>query len=235
MTIIEKNDCKILWDYLCVHHSLKPSDIILVCGGHDVGVAKEAARLYKEGYANKIVVSGGIMREIFGKSQKALEADILGDLIIDNGVANSDILYERESKNTGENLEFSEKILINKGIKFNAVIMVQKPYAERRSYCLALKKWPQKEILMSSEKIDFEDYFNSVIPERKIISMMVGEIQRLVYSPQFGWMDSIKIPQDVICAYNELCQLGYTERLMSDDVIKKCINGTQDNVSINAK
>ena len=235
MTIKEKNYCKILWDYLCINHSIEPSDIILVCGGHDIGVAKEAVRLYKEHYAPIIVVSGGITREIFGKNRRALEADILGDLIIADGVAKSDVLLEREAKNTGENLEFSERLLTEQGITFNSVIMIQKPYAERRALCLALKKWPNRKIIMSSAETDFEQYFNSDIPERKIISMMVGEIQRLIYSPKFGWIDPIYIPSNVISSYKEFCRLGYTERLMSDEVIQKCIDGTQDNVSINAK
>ena len=235
MTIEEQRNCKILWNYLLLHHEIKPSDIILVCGGHDVGVAKEAVRLYKNNFASKIVVSGGITREIFGQSKKALEADILGGLIMAEGVPESDILFEREAKNTGENLEFSEKILAKQGIKFSRVIMIQKPYAERRAWCLALKKWPNKEIIMDSEKTTFQNYFKSDIPEKKIISMMVGEIQRLIYSPQFGWIDQVDIPQDVLISYRKLCDLGYTERLMSNDVIQKCMNGTQDNVSINAK
>ena len=88
---------------------------------------------------------------------------------------------------------------------------------------------------MDSEKTTFQNYFKSDIPEKKIISMMVGEIQRLIYSPQFGWIDQVDIPQDVLISYRKLCDLGYTERLMSNDVIQKCMNGTQDNVSINAK
>lgn len=235
MMFMEKNSCKILWDYLCVHHTLKSSDIILVCGGHDIGVAKEAARVYKEGYAHKIIISGGIEREIFGKSKKALEADILGELIVAEGVAENDIFLEREAKNTGENLEFAERVLVKQGIKYNSIIMIQKPYAERRTLCLALKKWPEREIIMSSEQKSFEEYFNSDIPERKIISMMVGEIQRLIFSPKFGWIDPIDIPQNVLKAYELLCNLGYTERLMSKEVIRKCIIGTQDNMSINAK
>ena len=235
MTGIEKKNCKILWDYLCVNHSLKVSDIILVCGGHDAGVAKEAARLYKEGYSSRIIVSGGITREIFGRSERALEADILGDIIIAEGVAKSDIFFEREAKNTGENLEYSENILSRAGFEFKSVILVQKPYAQRRTLCLALKKWPNRDILITSERKGLDEYFNSDIPEKKIVSMMVGEVQRLIYSPQFGWINSIVIPQEVICAYEELCVLGYTDRLMSDEVIQKCIKGTQDNISINAK
>ena len=233
MNIEEQKDCKILWNYLLLHHELKKSDIILVCGGHDIGVAKEAVRLYKNNYANKIIVSGGITRKFFEKNEIALEADILGDLIISEGVPKTDILFEKEAKNTGENLKFSEKILYEQGLEFKRVIMIQKPYAERRAWYLALKKWPDKDIIMDSEKISFEDYFKLDIPERKIISMMVGEIQRLVYSPVFGWIDQIDIPQEVLNAYKKLCDLGYTERLMSADVIKKCIDGTQNNVSIN--
>lgn len=235
MTVDEKKYSVVLWNYLCLHQRIRKADIILVCGGHDVGVANETARLYKEKYAPRVIVSGGIVREIFGKSKQALEADILGDLLISNGVKKEDILFEREAKNTGENLELSKRILDRAGISFNKVIMVHKPYAERRALSLALKKWPSCEITISSQKISFDEYFNSDIPERKIISMMVGEIQRLILSPQFGWIDPVDIPHCVIDAYNKLCNLGYTERLMSDEVIQKCVRGTQDNVSIDAK
>ena len=58
---------------------------------------------------------------------------------------------------------------------------------------------------------------------------------RSIFSPQFGWIDPVDVPKYVLDAYNNLCQLGYTERLMSEDVIQKCLQGTQDNISINAK
>lgn len=235
MTPIEKSHCKMLWNYLNINNPIVPSDVIIICGGHDLSVAREAVRLYQKQFAPLIVVSGGIEREIFGKSKKALEADFLGKIIIGDGVPAKDVIFEREAKNTGENLDYSEKLLDRLGIVFKSVIMIQKPYAGRRALYMAKKKWPSREIIIDSEKTTFEDYFNSDIPERKIINMMVGEIQRLIYSPKFGWMDAIEIPDDVLNSYKQLCIFGYTDRLMSDDVIRKCLNGTQDNISIDAK
>lgn len=235
MTLSEKRHCKTLWDYLNINNKIVPSDVIIICGGHDLSVAREAVRLYQNHFAPIIVVSGGIEREIFGKSKKALEADIIGKIIVEDGVPAKDVILEREAKNTGENLDYSEKLLDRLGVDFKRVIMIQKPYAGRRALCMAKKKWPSREIIMDAEKTTFEEYFTSDIPERKIINMMVGEIQRLILSPSFGWMDTIEIPGDVLKSYEQLCNLGYTDRLMSDDVISRCLNGTQDNISIDAK
>ena len=227
------NEISILWNYLCMGQKVKSADVILVCGGHDAGVARKAAKLYKENIAPIIVVSGGVYREVFGIEKKVLEADILGKLVSDAGVPQQDILYERDSKNTGENLDYSIKLLAEKGYKFDKIVMIQKPYAERRALCLAKKRLPDKEITMTSESISREEYFNQDIPDTKIVSMMVGEVQRLIYSPKFGWIDKITIPDKVLQAYEVLCNAGYTSRLMSKEVIEKCMIGTQDNLSIN--
>jgi len=236
MQITERTEnlCEILWNYLCMNQIIKQSDLILACGGHDSGVAFQAADLYRQNYAPLIAVSGGIVREVFGESEKALEADILGDLINKNGVPKENIIFERQSKNTGENLEFTEKLMLQKGLNFTSVIIVQKPYAERRTWCLAKKKWPNKTIWMSSEKMSRQEYFALDIPTDKIIGMMVGEIQRLIYSPSFGWIDDVEIPPEVLEAYNELCNLGFIERLMTKEIIESCMKGTQNNLSINA-
>lgn len=231
LNLVEK-----IWYYLNMHQKINKADIALVCGGHDIGVARKAAQLYKDGYVRLILASGGIIRKIYTENRdvvQALEADIIGSIIKKEGVPVNSILYEKQSKNTGENLDFSLNILKKNNYKINRIILIQKPYAERRLWCLAKKRWPEMEITVTSENITMHDYFRTGIPEKKIISMMVGEVQRLMYSPLFGWIDSIEIPADIIEAYSNLCRLGYTERLMSDEVISQCLAGTQSNISIN--
>lgn len=230
---IRKN-ALILWNYLVIKDHLEQADIIFVCGGHDSRVADEATKLFNKGMAGFVVVSGGIKREVYGLSKMALEADILAEHIYNNGVPKECIIKERESKNTGENLEFTERMLHNLGIKHDSAILVQKPYAAKRTLCLAKKKWANKEIYMHTEDVSFDQYLDLGIPDEKIISMMVGEVQRLIYSPQFGWIDEVYVPENVVNAYSYLCEKGYTSRLMSEDVIKKCIEGIQDNISIGA-
>ena len=51
----------VLWDYLCLDADPEPADCIFVMGGHDKGVAEHAARLYRQGVAPLVAVSGGIV------------------------------------------------------------------------------------------------------------------------------------------------------------------------------
>ena len=51
---------KQLWDYHHMHHKLVKSDVILALGSHDLRVAERAAQIYLEGWAPKLVCSGGL-------------------------------------------------------------------------------------------------------------------------------------------------------------------------------
>lgn len=109
LNLVEK-----IWYYLNMHQKINKADIALVCGGHDIGVARKAAQLYKDGYVRLILASGGIIRKIYTENRdvvQALEADIIGSIIKKEGVPVNSILYEKQSKNTGENLDFSLNIL----------------------------------------------------------------------------------------------------------------------------
>lgn len=62
-----------LWDYLAEEDALEKSDLIFVFGGKGAGRAKEAAKLYKEGWASKILFSGRQARPaVAGRKRFAL-------------------------------------------------------------------------------------------------------------------------------------------------------------------
>ena len=67
----------------------------------------QTLKLYKEGYIRKIIVSGG--NAIFAKGPFR-EADFLKENLIACGVAATDILSERDAKNTLENSRFTHRI-----------------------------------------------------------------------------------------------------------------------------
>ena len=71
--------CRTLWDYLMLKQPLVKSDCILVFGGHDPSVAIHAAHLYKEQWAQKIIVSGGVTHPAFfyGETEDRIEAEAL--------------------------------------------------------------------------------------------------------------------------------------------------------------
>ncbi len=70
---------------------------------------------------------------------------------------------------------------------------------------------PEYKGMITSEKIECEEYFNRFEKESKIeeISTLVGDIQRMKLYPQKGWSIEVEIPKQVWDAYEELVKRGY--------------------------
>jgi len=86
--------------------------------------------LYKAGLSPRLMFSGG--RGNFTRDWDETEADKFAAKAVEMGVPESDILVENESSNTGENIKFSYLILEERNIVPDNVILVQKPFMERR-------------------------------------------------------------------------------------------------------
>ena len=50
---------------------------------------------------------------------------------------------ENKATNTGENIANSRALLAANGITPASLIVVQKPFMERRSYATFMKQWPE--------------------------------------------------------------------------------------------
>ena len=204
---------KIIWDYHNMNHELKKADCIFVLGSYDTRVAERAADLYLEGYAPYIIFSGGFGRFTNGKFERP-EADIFADIAISRGVPEENIIRENKSTNTGENIQFTKKLLEEKGLNFNSFILVQKPYMERRTFATFKKNWPEKDFTVTSPKISFEEYHNDEITREKIVHCIVGDLQRIKEYPAKGFQIHQEIPDIVWNAYQKLVEAGFTEQLI---------------------
>lgn len=206
---------KVVWDYHHLNHKLKKADCIFVLGSHDTRVAGYAADLFLRSYAPYIIFSGGLgnlTKDIFQKP----EADIFANIAIKRGVPPEKILIENKSTNTGENVEFTKKLLDEKGLKFNTFILVQKPYMERRTFATFKKVWPEKNFIVTSPPIPFKDYPNEEISKDKIINTMVGDLQRIKIYPGRDFQIFQDIPPNVWSAYEKLVELGYVKHLVKE-------------------
>src|ERR1700744_6282455 len=148
-----------LWDYHHLNHLPAASDCILVLGSHDLRVADRGAELYLQGLAPIVIFSGGLGNVTRG-IWKDPEADRFARIALDMGVPAEAIFIENKSTNTGENIQFTRKLLDEKGLHPNHFLLVQKPYMERRSYATFKKQWPDKDLLVTSPQIAVEDYPN---------------------------------------------------------------------------
>ena len=206
---------QILWDYMHMGHVLQPSDVILVLGSNDLRVAEHGADLYLRGLAPWIVFSGNVGRLTAGVFQHS-EAESFAGIAKAKGVPAAAILMEPRSTNTGENIAFSRELLAARGIDPERLIVVQKPYMERRAYATFMNFWPGKDIRISSPPIAFADYPNATLAKELIINVLVGDVQRIRVYPGKGFQIAQPMPDEVWAAWNELVNRGYTQHLVRD-------------------
>lgn len=207
----------LIWDYHHMHYQLEPADAILVLGSHDTRVAVRAAELWLEGYAPLLVFSGGLGRLTEGNWTEP-EADKFARIAMDMGVPESQILIENRSTNTGENISLSYKLLQQRGVNLQKLILVQKPYMERRTYATFMKQWPgpKVEIMVTSPQISFEDYPNEEVSREQVIHIMLGDLQRIRVYAEKGFQVPQEIPGRVWEAFEKLKQKGFTSHLLEE-------------------
>lgn len=203
-----------IWDYNHMNQELENADCILVLGSHDARVAERGAELFLKGWAPLIAFSGG--RGRLTGDLPGTEADTFAQVAIRMGVPEENILIENTSTNTGENILFTKKLLDARGIHPRKIIIVQKPYMERRAYATFKKMWPEVEVVVTSPLISFDEYPNESITEDDVINIAVGDLQRVKVYPSKGFQIPQEIPNDVWQAYEGLVHAGYTKQLLSD-------------------
>ena len=206
-----------IWDYHHLDHQLSPSDAILVLCSHDTAVAACGAELFLQGWAPLLIFSGGlgaITRHLWREP----EADQFARIAVGMGVPEDRILIENQSTNTGENVLFTKRLLAEKGLDPQTFIVVQKPYMERRSYATFSKVWPEKPVRVTSPRLSLDEYLRAcshgALSQADVISIMVGDLQRIRLYPDKGFQIPQVIPDDVWRAYEELVRAGYDKYLI---------------------
>src|SRR5690349_21959057 len=171
-----------LWNYHLMKHQIARADAILVLCSHDERVAERAAQLFHEGRAPLVIFSGGqgsITRSLWDEP----EAERFGRIAVSLGVPRENILTETQSTNTGENVEFTKRLLADRGLDLQKFIVVQKPYMERRAYATFRQLWPEKDLVVTSPQVSFREYLdhytNRALSVADVVGIMVGDLQRI--------------------------------------------------------
>lgn len=206
-----------LWDYHHMNHRLERSEVVLVLCSHDTAVAERGAALYLEGWAPLLVFSGGlgvITKNLWSEPEAELFARIAREM----GVPDECILVETRSANTGENVRFTRELLASRGLEPQSLVLVQKPYMERRTYATFKNYWPGPRVFVTSPQVSFAEYLrgysNRALTEDDVVGIMVGDLQRLRVYPDKGFQIPQEIPSDVWAAYEELVRAGYDKYLI---------------------
>jgi uncharacterized SAM-binding protein YcdF (DUF218 family) len=206
-----------IWNYHQLNHELAHADALLVLCSHDTAVARRGAELSLAGWAPLLIFSGGlgaITRHLWHES----EAEQFSAIAMAMGVPPDRILIENRSTNTGENVLFTKQLLADRRIDVQRFILVQKPYMERRSYATFKRHWPEKDVIVTSPRVSFDEYLSSYssqsLTSDDVIGIMVGDLQRIREYPAKGFQIPQEVPEDVWNAFEELVGAGYDKYLI---------------------
>jgi hypothetical protein len=233
---------ELVWEYHHVEEEFRVDeefkrdlDGILVFCSSDVSVADsavdlwwETAQLRKAANENAelpyLAFSGGIGTGMHSGANllgwKKTEAEVLGERARDrlaslNANLNPTIFIENKAANSGENTDFTKAILDAQGAKTQNMVVVQKPFMERRTLATFKRRWPEPNIRIHSASISWESYPAAAgISREDITGIMIGDLQRIkLYAPPHGdFQIAQPIPEEVWAAF---------EFLTSDEVLSK--------------
>ena len=191
-------------------------DLILVCCSNDTRVAERAAELYRAGAAPLVLFSGGVGALTAGLFGGRSEADAFADVAASAGVPRAAMLLEGASTNTGENARLSAASLAAAGLHPSRVLLVQKPYMEMRTMATFLRQWPgapQPAFAVTSPRVAlgvYADASRAGLSLRDILSVVVGDAQRVATYPAKGFQAYYRVPPEAWAAIKTLLRAGFT-------------------------
>jgi uncharacterized SAM-binding protein YcdF (DUF218 family) len=207
-------DVEILWDFNQLHHELRPVDVGIGLGSHDLGVATCAADLYHRGMLPLIVFSGANAPTTIERFPRG-EAVHYRERAVDLGVPDGAILVEPSATNTVDNIDFSHALLEERGHQaISSVMLISRPYQQRRSYAICRKRWPEVEVVCASLPLPLDEYVRSIGDVDRVINMLVGDTQRIWVYSDHGWAIEQDVPGAIHAAFARLVAAGFTSRLL---------------------
>ena len=207
---------QVIWDYLGMHQTPTKADCIVGFGNFNTNIARRAAELYHQGYAPRILFTGGLGRNTTHLFTEP-EAVRFAKVAMECGVPEADIILEDKSTNTKENIDFMREIFEKQGIPHDRVLGVHQPFMERR-ICAALGVyWPELNFTVTSPQVTIPEYLECAkrhgMTEEASVSVIVGDFQRMDLYAKLGYQIPQEIPDEAWEAYHKLVAMGYDKQL----------------------
>ena len=219
MNLETKVPLQVIWDYMHLNMELQPGDCIIGFGCINDDIALRCAQLYRDGFAPKILFTGGLGRNTLGRWKQS-EAERFSFIAQQQGIPAQNILLENQSTNSAENILFSRKILEEAGLAQGRLICVHKPFMERRLYAAMKVYWPEANACFTSPQLDLEAYIHNTVKqgltEKQVIDVIAGDFQRMDIYAKKGYQIPQEIPDSVWQAFHRLVELGYTGELITE-------------------
>jgi hypothetical protein len=207
---------QVIWDYLRLGQTPEKCDCIVGFGNFNTDIARRAAELYHQGFAPKILFTGGLGRNTEGLLPEP-EAVRFARVAMECGVPEEDILLEDRSTNTKENILFTRQLLEAKNLPHRYILGVHQPFMERRIKAAMGVYWPELHFSVTSPQVTIPEYLARAreqgVSEEASVSVIVGDFQRMDLYAKLGYQLPQHIPEDAWAAFHELVELGFDKQL----------------------
>ena len=207
---------QVIWDYLCLREEPQKADCIVGFGNFNTDIARRAAELYHQGYADKILFTGGLGRNTLGMLPEP-EAVRFAKVAMECGVPESALILEDKSTNTAENIRFTHDLLAKLGQPHDHLLGVHQPFMERRIKAAFGVYWPEVKLTVTSPQVTILEYLERAkqqgISENASISVIVGDFQRMDLYAKLGYQIPQHIPDEAWDAFHALVAMGYDKQL----------------------
>lgn len=207
---------QVLWDYLKLGQEPQKADCIVGFGNFNTNIARRSAQLYLDGFAPKILFTGGLGRNTEGLLPEP-EAVRFARVAREMGVPEEDILMEDRSTNTAENILFTRQMLQERNIPHDHILGVHQPFMERRIWAAMGVYWPELRFSVTSPQVSVEQYLEDSrkqgITENAAVSVIVGDFQRMELYAKKGYQLPQQIPAEAWQAFDALVELGFDKQL----------------------
>jgi hypothetical protein len=219
----EVRAAEIVYQFHQLRQTPIPADVVIALGTNDLRVAEYAADLFLRGYGKWLLCTGGVAHQ--GDlletpwGDRATEAEMYAEVAARKGVPRARILLEKRARNTAENLRFSREVVREAGLPVRNVLVVVKPFMERRAWATFAVEWPEMAATVASQpelRASLQAYCSTPeLPLEKIVHILMGDLQRIWVYGAKGWSAAQRVPEEVMDAYRMLKAAGWTRHLLA--------------------
>lgn len=215
---------EIIWDYMQLRQTVTSADVLVLLGSRDDRVANYAASLLQNDIAPICVVTGGEAHHhdlLATKWDEGSEADHFIAILRAEGIDGLRIYREAKATSTGDNVLLSHKLLVSHEIYPKSILIITKPYMERRALATFQAQWPDTgcNMRVSSVGGTIAEYCADKTQDYEtVVNIMVGDFQRIIEYPKRGFLMEQPIPQNAHDAYQILVDAGYDQHLLKESL-----------------
>ena len=170
-----RNNIEDITKFIFIKDEPEKADIIFIPGSSNWVLAETAARLYKEGKAEKIIPSGMYFYQ-FGrfmnervtderyKGVYRTEAEFLTSVLIKNGVPEEDVIREEKATNTYENAIYSKELLREMKFRIKSAIICPQAFHARRALMTYSHLFPDTKLYVvptNTQNITSDNWYNT--------------------------------------------------------------------------